>query len=352
MENKLLKQMIDEGYVNKNKHKKENLFVYNYTKKTQYDSIWNEVTIAHRGLITDEKGNVLARPFSKFFNLEELEGKKIDAPKESFEVYEKLDGSLGILYWIEDKPFIATRGSFDSDQAIHGTKILHKKYSHLFNKLDKTKTYLFEIIYPKNRIVIDYGKYDDLVLLSIRETKTGEDLPLEDIGFPLVKKYDGENDFNKLKKLNKDNEEGFVIKFESGMRVKIKFEEYVRLHRILTNISNKSIWELLSKGEGLGELIEKVPDEFFDWVMKTKNELVESYDKIESQCKKEFKSEKEFESRKEFAEYVKKQKYPVILFKINDGKDYSEYLWKLIRPEYSPPFRDEGAPANRNSYYA
>lgn len=335
--------MIDEGYVNENKHKKENIFVYNYTKKAQYDSVWNEVTISHRGLIADEKGNVLARPFSKFFNLEELEGKEISLPKESFEVYEKMDGSLGILYWIEDKPFIATRGSFDSEQAIHGTEILHKKYSHIFSKLDRTKTYLFEIIYPGNRIVIDYGKYDDLVLLSIRETETGKDLPLKDIGFPLVKRYDGEKDFSKLKKLNKDNEEGFVIIFKSGLRVKIKFEEYVRLHRILTNVSNKSIWELLSKGEGLNELIEKVPDEFFDWVIKTKNELVESFDKIESQCKKEFKLEKEFESRKEFAEYTKKQKYPVILFKINDGKSYSEYLWKLIRPEYAPPFRNEEA---------
>lgn len=341
MNKELLKQMIEEKIVNVKKHKEIDIFIYNYSKKAQYDSVWNEVTTKCRGLIMDGEGKILARPFEKFFNLGELEGKEISLPSESFDVYEKVDGSLGILYWIGDKPFIATRGSFDSDQAKHATELLHKKYSDTFNKLDKTKTYLFEIIYPSNRIVVDYGDYDDLVLLAIRETETGKDLPLEDIGFPLIKRYDGDKDFTKLKDLQEDNKEGFVIQYESGFRVKIKFDEYVRLHRILTNISNKSIWELLSKGEELDELIEKVPDEFFKWVMKTKKDLLNRYEDIEEQCTWVFKPETEFESRREFAEYIKKQKYPVILFKINDKKDYSDYLWKLIKPEYSLPFKIE-----------
>ncbi len=73
----------------------------------------------------------------------------------NFDVYEKMDGSLGILYWIDDKPFLATRGAFESEQAIKGTELLRKHQN--LNKLNRNYTYLFEIIYPSNRIVVDYG---------------------------------------------------------------------------------------------------------------------------------------------------------------------------------------------------
>lgn len=339
MEKELLNKMIEEGYVNVNKHSQADIYIYNYANKTQFERMWNNITKKCRGLIMDKDFNLICHPFEKFFNLEELENSGEIIPGEKFEVYEKMDGSLGILYWIDEKPHIATRGSFTSEQAIKGTQILHEKYSHLFDRLDKDKTYLFEIIYPENRIVVDYGPKEDLVLLAIRHTETGEDLILEDIGFPLVKRYDGINDFRKLKELEEDNKEGFVIKFKSGFRMKIKFEEYKRLHRILTNISNKSIWEILSTNGSFDELIAKVPDEFYDWLMKTKNELISKYKEIEKECKDTYKPQEEFESRKEFAEYVKKQKYPHILFKMNDDKDYTDYLWKLIKPEYSKPFK-------------
>ncbi len=341
MDKKLLKQMIKEGYVKETKHPTEDIYIYNYAKKTQYESIWNEVTIKCRGMIMDKNGKILERPFERFFNLGELEGRNISIPLEDFEVYDKLDGSLGILYWIGDKPFIATRGSFNSEQAIHGTEILYKKYSHLFDRLSKSKTYLFEIIYPQNRVVVDYGKMDDIILIGVKDTITGIDLPMRELEFPLVKTFKGIKDFRELTKLEEENKEGFVIKFNSGFRMKIKYDEYVRLHRILTNVSNKSIWELLSKGEDLRELIEKVPDEFYDWVKQTEEDLLSKYKTIEDQCKKVFKSEDEFKSRKELALYVQKQKYPPILFKMSDGKDYKEYVWKLIKPEYAKPFKVE-----------
>ena len=340
MKRELLKQMIEEGYVSIQEHPDIDLYIYNYTKKAQYDKIWNEVTIKCRGLILDSEGNIAANPFGKFFNLEELDNNKTELPNESFEVYEKLDGSLGIIYWLDDEPMIATRGSFSSEQAVKGCKILHEKYKYTFNKLDKSKTYLFEIIYPDNRIVLDYGDKEDLILLAIRDTKTGKDLPLEEIGFPVVKYYDGIKDFRKLKELEEDNKEGFVILFKSGLRLKIKFEEYKRLHRILTNVSNKSIWEILKDDGNFNELIDKVPDEFHNWLDKTKKDLIEGYKEIEDTSKKEFRPVSDFESVKDFAEYTKKQKYPTVLFKMKDKKDYTEFIWKQIKPKYSKPFKD------------
>ncbi len=341
MDENLLKEMLEKKYVSIQDHPTEPLRIYNYTKSAQYDWLWNDVTKKCRGLIMDHDGNMIANPFEKFFNLEELDAKEEPIPHESFEVYEKVDGSLGILYWINDIPSIATRGSFTSEQSQEGTKMLQENYKHIFDKLDKSKTYLFEIIYPDNRIVIDYGNLRELRLLAIRDTKTGEEFPLEDIGFPMVKIFDGIKDFRKLKELEEDNKEGFVIKFESGFRVKVKFEEYKRLHRIFTNVSNKSIWEILRTGGDFKELIDRVPDEFFNWLDDTRNDLLKQYQEIEDISKKQYRSPEEFESMREFAEYTKGQSYPPILFKMRDNKDYSEFIWKTVRPEYSRPFKQE-----------
>lgn len=338
---KLLDEMIEAGYVAIQKHPVKDYFIYNYTKKAQYEWLWNEATMKCRGLIMDSNRNIIANPFEKFFNLEELDAKEQLIPNEPFEVYDKVDGSLGILYWVDDVPAIATRGSFSSDQAQEGTKMIKEKYKDTWNKLDKSKTYLFEIIYPDNRIVVDYGPKRELTLIAVRDTKTGEEFPLQDIGFPMIRKFDGIKDFRKLKELEEDNKEGFVIKFESGFRMKVKFEEYKRLHRIFTNVSNKSIWEILRTGGDFKELIDRVPDEFFNWLDNTKKDLLNNYKQIEEISKKQYKSPSEFESMRDFAEYTKNQQYPSVLFKMKDKKDYSEFIWKTIRPEYSRPFKQD-----------
>lgn len=101
------------------------------------------------GLICDLDGEIIERPFEKFFNIEEHNH---SLPDLKFEIYEKLDGSLGILYFLEGIPYIASRGSFDSPQAIKATSMLHGQYKNSVSKLNKDKTYLFEIIYPDNNI--------------------------------------------------------------------------------------------------------------------------------------------------------------------------------------------------------
>jgi RNA ligase len=329
-------ELIDQGYISVQKHPNADLLIYNYTPKAQYDRVWNQHTLTCRGLITDLSGNIKARPFQKFFNLEEHLPETI--PAESFEVYEKMDGSLGILYWIGDNPHIATRGSFVSDQSKIGTKILRSKYSHLFNKLDKSKTYLFEIIYPENRIVVDYKDMEDLVLLSVIDTGSGVDLPIDNIGFTVVKKHDGINDILILKTLEEENREGFVLKFKSGLRVKVKFSEYVRLHRIITNASSKVIWEYLKDKKDIEELLDKVPDEFYSWVKETRNKLCEEYNSIEMYCSENFKT---LNDRKETAIYFSTLKYPSIMFRMLDNGEYESIIWKLIKPKFEKPFKVE-----------
>jgi RNA ligase len=331
----LLSQLVEQKYISVQKHPTANLFIYNYTQLAQYESFWNEYTLICRGLILDGEGNVVARPFPKFFNWEEHQPDTI--PKEPFEVYEKMDGSLGILYWIDDEPFIATRGSFVSEQALWATVYLKTHFKGDFSKIDRNCTYLFEIIYPENRIVVHYADRQDLVLLAVIHNVTGQDIPLpNDLSFSMVKKYDGLTDYQSLKNYEAENFEGFVLKFQSGLRVKIKLEEYIRLHRILTRVSNVDIWEWLSENKNFEDFLKDVPDEFYDWVKTTKSALEAEYQDIESQCKANF---KDLGDRKTNAAYFLKQPYSTVLFKMLDGQIYDYIIWKLIKPPFQKAFK-------------
>ena len=331
-----LEEMISSGYVKMTKHPERSLYIYNYTAKAQYEYMWNEVTMLCRGLILDEQFEIVARPFTKFFNYGEVPDQQI--PSLPFEVYDKMDGSLGILYWWSDRPYIATRGSFMSEQAIKANELLHNKYANCIDKLDKSKTYLFEIIYPENRIVIDYGHKEELVLLAIVDIASGIETPMTDVGFPVVKRYDGLNDLQAIRELQIEDKEGFIIRFVNGFRVKIKFAEYVRLHRIITQVSSKTIWEHLRDNLTMNELLEKVPDEFYNWVRTTIDDFWYEYRNIEAEAKAEY---KELEDRKATAFYFLTCKHHPILFKMYEKRPYDAIIWKMLKPKYERPFRND-----------
>jgi RNA ligase len=312
--------------------------------------LWDEITVQCRGLVTNSKGEIVARPFTKFFNYEELTPEEI--PNEYFDVYEKMDGSLGILFNYQDEWILATRGSFTSPQSIKGRELLEK---YDYNRLNPDYTYLFEIIYSENRIVCVYD-FEDLVLLGMVHTLTGDEVNihytdnydirlknlLNNIGFNIVTLYKtwGEG-FDELKNDISKDKEGYVIRFKNGFRMKIKGEEYVRLHRIITNISNRDIWEYLKDGRPLDDILDKVPDEFYDWVKQTKEELLTQFETLDKEYQWIFKIINRvpgIENRGVFASFAKKYKHPNLLFNMLDGKDYSEQIWKLLYPPYSKPF--------------
>jgi len=326
-----LSWLVENGYVSKTKHPQFPLYIYNYTPKTVFKKLWTETTKICRGLILDENNKIIARPFSKFFNLEELNPSDIPTNM-PYEIYIKMDGSLGILYWWDNMPYIATRGSFNSEQAIKATRILHKYYSNGII-LDKKLTYLFEIIYPENKIVVDYGYTEDLFLLAAININTGEELSIKNIKiFPVVETYDiPHTSFSDLKNLNQGNSEGFVIKFENNFRFKIKFENYIKLHSIITRMSNIRIWELLKEGISLNDLLQQVPEELKQWVEKTATNLILQYYEVLRYCMTNYKT---FSTRKETALYFMTLNYTSIMFMILDNMDPTKKIWDTIKPEY------------------
>jgi len=314
-----------KGLLSKNAHPKFPLLIWNYTPKTQYDKLWDEITLMSRGLITDFEGNILARSFSKFFNIEE----ESCIPKEPFEVCEKLDGSLIIVFWYNDNLIVSSRGSFCSDHAYEAQSILDECD---VSCLEKDRCYSFELIVPWNRIVCDYGTSRKLVLLAKFDNQGNEYSILNYHSyFDLPRKFPISN-LDGIKETIAKNEEGYVLKFTSGKRIKIKGEEYVKLHRLVSNVSEKSILEMVATGQShsLDFTFALLPDELRDWALATRSKIEKRFEEIQEQCKNSFRV---FPSRKESAAYFLQQDYPHILFAMLDNQDYNDMMWKIIRTE-------------------
>lgn len=333
-----IKPYIEKKLVAEQVHpENEDVRIFNYTQMCQFSGDWDEVTKQCRGLILNIKtGEVLARPFKKFFNYQEHIAKNWPIPEEEPIITEKLDGSLGIMYTLNGKTWIATRGSFMSDQAIWATKWWRENKGD--DPYGNEVTHLFEIIYPENRIVVSYD-FSGLVHLASIHTKTGRQV--ESI-MPVKKaeKIDSKNVIDLLKQ-DDPNSEGFVVYYpKANTRVKIKFPEYVRLHRIVTGVSEIAIWEMLRDEKPIDELLEKVPDEFYKWVSETQFKLLKQYSEIFTRCKNDFERIAHAgRSRKEIALDFQECKHPGILFAMLDGKDYRVPIWRMIRPHGQKQFK-------------
>ena len=275
---------------------KGDLAIYCYTPKCVYEREWDEYTKMARGLIVNLKtGQIVARPFPKFFNLNETEETKLEnLPMEEPEITEKLDGSLGILYRDAGEYFVTTKGTFYSEQGVWATEYFRKQFGDSATlKIPDGLTILFEIIYPENRIVIDYKGLKELFLIGAIEIKTGKDYSYRELeefakrfGFSLVprKPLTIKQIQEMIDKLPAD-EEGFVASYSNGLRIKIKGSEYLKIHRILSNLSILSIWESLKEGKFNDEFVGKIPEEFREWTEKTAGILMKTKERIENEIK-------------------------------------------------------------------
>lgn len=342
MNRETLNRYVAEGLVREQKHPTLPLSIFNYAECVQYDKRWDEVTLQCRGLVMSGD-RVVARPFRKFFNdTEHAEG---EIPWHlPCEVTEKMDGSLLILFHFEGQWHTATRGSFVSEQAIIGHDILREHYG--FIDLDPAITYLFEVIYPGNRIVVDYGNRRDIVLLAMVFTETGEEYPLsqldgKDIHWCVVRSLPPTASAKDLRALIRDDQEGYVVRFANGFRVKVKGAKYLELHRIYSGISSRLVWEHLSQERPLAEMLAILPDEFADWVKAERNELLSQYDLLSHRVEQAYLDVRKLPTRKEQA-LVIFQEYDDIssaVFAALDNKPVAPVLWKRLYPEHRRPAR-------------
>ena len=352
-----LRQLKADRLINIQRHPDYPLLIFNYTPQCQFSAAWDEYTLMCRGLITNLDGDIVARPFPKFFNFHEHANPILPAInwRQGFTATEKMDGSLGILFRVDSRLHLATRGSFISKQSREGMSIFRDKGYDRFD-YDPAWTYLFEIIYPQNRIVLDYGERRDLILLDVIHNDGNHSHSYDSlteiagaIGCPVVGRIAlesaSEPAFLEFIKNSVPNSEGIVVRFDDGLRVKVKYEEYCRLHKLLTGVNARRIWECLKDGNGLEDLLDDVPDEFYAWVKSIVNEINAAFDKTRADARAIFDGTRQRlgeASRKEYAaEFTRHGELSSVLFNMLDGRDPSSIIWTMIRPEASLPFMQE-----------
>lgn len=288
--------LVEEDYIKKGlltKKEKGDLVLFNYTQKCTSDSAWDDTTLKSRGIIYDKNTKeVVSHVMRKFFNLGENEFTQLNKlPLHlSFEVYEKVDGSMISCSNHKGEWIVATRGSFESEQAKEAYKIIfeEKKYT-----LDPTQSYNFEVIYPENRVspgarlVVDYGTTRDVVLLTafdkvtdgIERTRAWLEDHAKKLGMPICKKLDIslEQAIEQQNTLSA-NEEGFVVRFSDGTRIKLKGSEYIKMQKILNGVSPLSIWDSFTEFGVPHAYLKDLPEEIKDEATALAQKIYEKMD--------------------------------------------------------------------------
>lgn len=220
-----------------------------------------------RGITFDSQGNVAARPFHKFFNINEREStQKNNLPWDDVHcVMQKLDGSMIVTCIGNDnRVYCRTKKTFDSDTAKFAQAFLDTKENiqNLCRYLNsKGLSPIFEYTSPKMRIVVNYT-VENLQLLAIRElvsgaylsrsavSKFGADFSVDVVP---VLDIDPKDIFTEINNLT--NCEGYVVQFNNGEMVKLKSDWYMSLHhncvfKRIRDIAEMSLDETLDDFKG------------------------------------------------------------------------------------------------------
>ena len=270
-----LEKNVTNGFIDSKTN--GNLVLYNYNNHCVFEHEWNDATRIARGLVLDIiNKKIVALPFPKFFN-EGWEHYAYGLDHGKFNengFFEKMDGSCGVIYYHNGDWQVNTRGSFDSDQAIWAKNYLDKNIKK--DVLSKNITYIVEIIYNQNKIVVDYKGKEGLVLIGgynnismneefkyyislISKATSGGFLYPKQYRFKsLEEAKEATNSFDK-------NQEGFVYRCQNGIRCKIKGAEYCRVHSLISHHSPLFLWRCFME-DGLDKCIERkkdLPEEFW-----------------------------------------------------------------------------------------
>ena len=312
---------------------KEGLVCFKYS---QIDSDFNEPLVREcRGIILEkDTWNVVAYAFNKFFNFGESYADEIDWA--SARVLEKVDGSLIKVYYYNGWR-VGTNSTIDADDA----KLLAPPYETFmdlfsaaadicgldYNKLDPHYTYIFELRSPYNKVVVPY---EDIRIIHIgtRNNITCEEVEV-DIGIEKPKQYmlSSLDDCIAMAATFDFTKEGFVVVDKNYHRVKVKSEDYVRVHRLANNgsITLERAIDLIRMNE-LEEFLVYCP-QYTGFINDVCHRFNKFYSDIYFNVNMALIEKMDCETRKDFAAVAKTFKYPMVWFKVYDTKSFDIDAW-------------------------
>lgn len=329
-----LEKIIDKYTLRACYHPTDDRVILNYTKDSPKLS---PIVKECRGLVLNKQtGDLVARAFSRFFNVGEVRQHFKKFNWSAFECQQKHDGSLILLYYWNGEWAINTRGSFGDGKVNESEKTWHDLFYMVIPKkdlefFDKRYTYIFELVGPYNKVVRSY-KQTDLILLSIFQKEKelsyydymflANSLHLktpENLYFSSIKEIE---DYVMKLEENDPTNEGVVICDDANRRWKIKNKRWFDLSRLKGETGNlfhpKHLLPFILKTEHNGwgghtnyikELLTYFP-EAKECYYKYDNKIWTLYEELDTL----WKNHSKLESQKDFALAIKHHPLAGILF--------------------------------------
>lgn len=316
-----------------NIHVKEdgNYLLFNYSKAAMYNPKGlTRTEEACRGLVIRKDGKISALPMPKFYNLGQRYCPHL--PKEPYTVWEKIDGSLAIFWYdaLRDEWRVNTRGSFDNIYTQRAIQMWNRNY--LNQGWRNHWTVMCEICIDGDENPRAAYKPEGLYLLAIRDNYSGTNLDISSlpITMPMAARLDATIDEIQALAKEQEGHEGWVVLFDSGVRVKIKTAWYLRIFRAMQSLTPANVRELMIEaGE---DWLSEFPDDLQPEAAEIQREIEERYSSLLNRIFKAYAQIAKLETRKEFAIAVMKD-YPDIsswLFNLRDDRfDELEVLRKM-----------------------
>ncbi len=322
-----------------------------YMDAVQYDNLWSTFNRMCRGLILDLKNQrVLAWPFNKFFNLDQMPETKYDKLETlgHFDTSEKLDGSMIIMFRDPNtqKMTFTTKGSLDSEHGQYANALeLPSGFWIVASRYMETGTLIFELISKRFQIVVDYNKkgYEEgLYLIGYRDHISGKlagfnevNKIADDLGVNTFKQYPF-NSLDSLLATAKDLpvlEEGFVLRFGDDLMVKVKGSAYLAAHRFISHLSDRNILAAVADGTA-SNLATLAPEEYRQDVLDKIDHFQKRVAELEKTCYTLYSEVPKDGLRKNFALWVQQNvpsHFKGFMFQLLDGKAIDrKHLFRVL----------------------
>lgn len=302
-----------------------------------------------RGLIFDKEGNIMSRPFHKFFNVnerEETQTHEIDMSQPHV-IMEKMDGSMIRPILVDGYLRLATKMgvtnvAMQAEEWLASQDVYRKEWmwAQLQNGINGI-TPIFEWVSPFNQIVLAYEEAD-LVYLGSRDNVTGEYFFQENPPFTVVPQY-GSVDGTILDYVARQREaegrEGDIIRFADGHMLKVKNDWYVRIHKTIDRILFDRNIIALILNEEVDDVIPMLPHAQVARVRDVEARFWTAFKQTESwlyglrmACAQLYEDDRKAIATKFVPTLEDKQMVP-LLFRVLDGHDTRDVLMQHVEKQ-------------------
>jgi RNA ligase len=324
------------------------------------DPVGSAIRRECRGIIFNQDGELISRPYAKFFNVGEKPETQLNEVNlyESHIVLEKLDGSMiRPIPTVEGFNLATKAGVTDISQQAEefiSDKPHYAKFIH--SMFDGKLTPIFEWVSRKNRIVVDYEN-DNLILTAIRNTEMGHYLPYfnmldlaEHWNIPVVQAVDGlavQNIELFVKQIREwEDSEGVVLRFDTGHMVKIKADQYVLRHKTKDAINQEKNVISILLNDDVDDLIPLLTPEDATRIQEFQHAFWLSFEDVAGEIYDLYRQIDKGQSQKDFALFAVSSvlpHYQPFMFKLRKGFPIKDLLIEQIRKSLSSQTKIDAA---------